>query len=158
MAFQILLNLLIAFVWMLLAGNWTFLDFGIGYVLGIVLLYALRGFFNKDFYGKKVWAAIVLLVIFIWEMILSNIAVIKQVISPKLKMKPGIIAVPIELTGPWEIVLLANLITLTPGTLSVDLSEDNSCIYVHAMDVPDAEEMIRSIKHTFERRIMEVFR
>ncbi|MHB8171367.1 MAG: Na+/H+ antiporter subunit E [Thermincolia bacterium] len=158
MAFQILLNLIIAFSWVLIGGSWSPVSFGVGYFIGLVLLLIFRGFLTEDFYMKRVWAAIVLFLIFNRELVMSNIAVIKLVLSPKLNIRPGILAVPVKVKGPWEITLFANLITLTPGTLSVDLSPDNKVLYVHAIDIPDAEEMINSFKDTFEKRIMEVFK
>jgi multicomponent Na+:H+ antiporter subunit E len=75
-----------------------------------------------------------------------------------MNFRPGIIALPIDLKTNWEINLLANLITLTPGTLSVDISRDQRFIYIHAIDLPDTNETIHSIKETFEKAIMEVTR
>lgn len=75
-----------------------------------------------------------------------------------MDMQPGIIALPTDLRSNWEITLLANLITLTPGTLSVDVSADNNFIYIHAMDLPDVDETINQIKGTFEKAIKDVTR
>ena len=73
-------------------------------------------------------------------------------------MKPGIIAIPLEAKTDFEITLLANLITMTPGTLSLDLSEDRRTLYVHAMYIHDPEKIRASIKNDLERRVLEVFR
>jgi multicomponent Na+:H+ antiporter subunit E len=99
-----------------------------------------------------------LIAIFIKELLLSNIAVLKVIIKPKLDIQPGIFALPTELKNDWEITLLANLITLTPGTLVVDISDDNRTLYIHAMDASDVVAAISSIKNTFEKAIMEVSR
>jgi multicomponent Na+:H+ antiporter subunit E len=90
--------------------------------------------------------------------VLSSVRVAIDVIKPRLTMRPSVIAVPLELTSDAQITLLANLISLTPGTLSVDVSDDKSCLYVHAMYGDDAEALSRSIKDDFEHRIREVFR
>ncbi len=82
----------------------------------------------------------------------------KVVVKPKLDIKPGIFALPIQLEKDWEIMVLSNLITLTPGTLVMDISDDKKLIYVHAMDLQDVDEAIDSIKSTFEKAIMEVSR
>lgn len=156
MARQLLLNLALAIVWMLLNNSWSVVTFAIGYVIGLFLLFLLRRFLPGRFYGKRIMAILVLIVIFLKELLLSNIEVIKQVAKPKLTITPGIVALPIHLHSPWEITILANLISLTPGTLTVDVSMDNSTLYIHAMDIPEAEEVIRDIKETFEKRIMEV--
>lgn len=156
MARQVLLNFFIAVVWMFVNNEWTTITFLIGYLVGFVLIFMLRRFFPEQFYGRRLLATFVLLVIFVKELFLSNLAVIKQVIKPRLAIRPGIVALPIELKTPWEITLLANLITLTPGTLTVDVSNDNKMFYIHALDIEETEQVISGIKETFEKRIMEV--
>lgn len=99
-----------------------------------------------------------LILLFIKELIISNIDIVKLVYKPRLHVEPGIFAFPTELEKDWEIALLANLITLTPGTLSVAVSQDHSTIYVHAMHIDTVEESINSIKNTFEKAILEVTR
>jgi len=158
MAFQILLNISLAFIWMFLKVSSEPIDFLVGYFFGLLLVFTFRRFFPSRFYLLRVVAVISLVAIFIKELILSNLAVLKVIIKPKLDIKPGIFALPTELKKDWEITILANLITLTPGTLVVDISDDNSTLYIHAMDASDAEAAIASIKNTFEKAIMEVSR
>lgn len=158
MAFQILLNFILAFVWMFLKTSYSPASFFVGYFFGLLIIYIFRRFFTSRFYLLRVVAVVNLVYIFIKELFLSNIAVLKAVLRPKLNIKPGIFAFPTELKADWEITMLANLITLTPGTLVVDVSPDNKILYVHAMDISDADEAIQSIKNTFEQAIMEVSR
>jgi multicomponent Na+:H+ antiporter subunit E len=158
MAFQILLNFILAFVWMFLKTSYSPASFFVGYFFGLLIIYIFRRFFTSRFYLLRVVAVLNLIYIFTLELILSNIAVLKAVLRPKLNIKPGIFAFPTELKEDWEITMLANLITLTPGTLVVDVSPDNRILYVHAMDITDADEAIQSIKNTFEKAIMEVSR
>lgn len=110
------------------------------------------------FIWKKLYAILALLLLFLRELLLSSIAVIRQVIRPRLHMKPGIFALPTELRGNWEITALALLITLTPGTLAMEVSEQNEIIYIHAMNIENKEEAIKQIKNSFEKAIMEVTR
>ncbi|MGF2617617.1 Na+/H+ antiporter subunit E [Rossellomorea vietnamensis] len=158
MAFQILLNFFLAFLWMFLQVSFTSTSFIIGYLLGLVVTFAFRRFFNSRFYMERVVAIIKLVLLFLKELILSNISVLKTLLKPKLDIKPGIFALPTDLTKNWEITLLANLITLTPGTLVVDISFDNKILYIHTLDIPDVDEAIDDIKNTFEKAIMEVSR
>lgn len=158
MPFQILLNLLLAMIWAMLSNSWTFLDLSIGYFIGLILLYVFRKFLPTAFYMKRVIAVVKLILLFLKELVLSNVSVVKQVLSPKLNIKPGIFALPTELKTRFEITTLANLISLTPGTLTVDVSHDNSTLYIHAIDVPDTEAAIKAIKDSFEKQIMEVTR
>jgi Multisubunit Na+/H+ antiporter, MnhE subunit len=158
MAFQILLNFILAFVWMFLKTSYSPASFFVGYLLGLLIIYMFRRFFHTRFYLLRVVAVLNLLYIFLRELLLSNIAVLKVILRPKLNIRPAIFALPTELKEDWEITVLANLITLTPGTLVVDVSPDNKILYVHAMDVSDIDEAIQGIKNTFEKAIMEVSR
>jgi multicomponent Na+:H+ antiporter subunit E len=157
-AFQILLNFILAFVWMFLKTSYSPASFFVGYFFGLLIIYLFRRFFTSRFYLLRVVAVLNLIYIFTRELILSNISVLKVILRPKLDIKPGIFAYPTELKQDWEITMLANLITLTPGTLVVDISEDNKILYVHAMDIDDADESVLGIKNTFEKAIMEVSR
>jgi multicomponent Na+:H+ antiporter subunit E len=158
MPFQILLNLVIAFVWMFLNDHWGPVSLFMGYVIGLGLIYFLRRFLSTEFYLRRVFAIISLLLLFIKELILSSISVLKQILSPKLDIRPGIFAFPTELKSDWEITLLANLITLTPGTLTLEVSPDGKTLYIHAMDIPHTDEVILQIRNSFEKAIMEVSR
>lgn len=158
MAFQILLNGFVAFIWMFLQNDYSGSTFFIGYVLGLLIIFALRRFFPRRFYLYNVIAVIKLIFIFLKELVLSNIAVLKVILSPKLTMRPGIFALETELEKDWEITLLANLITLTPGTLVVDVSDDNKTLYIHAMDIDDVDQVRMDIKNSFEKAIKEVSR
>lgn len=156
MAFQILINLIIAVTWAFLQNSFTASHFFFGYVVGILILFILRKFLIVDFYMDRVWALVKLLFLFFVELVKSNIDVIKIILSPKLKNKTGIVAVETRLDSKLEITLLAGLISLTPGTISMDFSDNGKTIYIHSLDIPDKEKMIEQIHNTFERAIMEV--
>lgn len=158
MAFQMLLNVLIAVVWMFLSTSFTSQTFVIGYLIGILIIFVMRRYFKDRFYLGWVWAALKLTLILLKELFLSNIAVLRIVLQPKMDIKPGIFAFPTDLRSDWEITLLANLITLTPGTLVVHVSDDQRILYVHAIDIDNVEEEIDSIKYSFEKAIKEVAR
>ena len=102
------------------------------------------------------WLA--LLVFFINELIKANITMAYFTIMPLNRIRPGIVAVPLEPMSNAELTLLANLITLTPGTLSVDVSLDNSILYIHAMRIDDANALRLEIKLGFERRVLQAIR
>ncbi|MBP1996317.1 multisubunit Na+/H+ antiporter MnhE subunit [Paenibacillus eucommiae] len=106
----------------------------------------------------QIWAIFKLLVLFLKELVVSTIAVVRQIIRPRLLVRPGIFAYQTELETDWEVTLLACLITLTPGTLTLEVSNDQRTLYIHAMDIQDVEQLSKQIKGTFERAIMEVTR
>ncbi|WP_071393696.1 Na+/H+ antiporter subunit E [Bacillus tuaregi] len=158
MAFQIALNFFLALTWMFLKNSYDAGSLFAGYLTGFIIIFVFRRFFNSRFYGARIVAVIHLILVLLKEIVLSNLAVLKVVLKPKLDMQPGIFALPTELTKDWEILVLSSMITLTPGTLVMKVSDDNKILYVHAMDVPDVEATISSIKHSFERLIQEVSR
>lgn len=158
MSLQILFNLIIAVVWTFLQNEWSMLQFGIGYLLGMGMIGLFRRFWPQDFYMKKVWSIFKLLVLFNKELLLSSLSVLKHILKPKLAMRPGIVAFHTELKSNWEITILSCLICLTPGTLTLDVSRNNRILYIHAMDIEDAEALSKQIKDTFEKAIMEVTR
>lgn len=143
---------------MFLKNEYSGNTFTIGYILGLLILIVFRHFFNERFYLLRVYAVMKLVLLFFRELLLSNIAVLKVILKPRLTITPGIFALETKLTKDWEITTLANLITLTPGTLVVNVSADNKTLYIHAMDLADKQEAIDNIKNTFEKAIMEVSR
>ena len=129
MAFQILLNFFIAVIWMFLSSSMTVQTFVIGYLIGIILLIITQKFFPDRLYFSWLWAAFKLTLIFLRELTLSNIAVLRLVIKPKLDIQPRIFAMPTDLKKDWEITLLSSLITLTPGTVVMHVSDDQKTLY-----------------------------
>jgi multicomponent Na+:H+ antiporter subunit E len=102
------------------------------------------------------WLALILL--FVKELILSALRVAWLAVQPRITLRPAIVAYPLTVTTDAQITLLANMITLTPGTLSVDVSDDRKWLYVHAIDIESREALIGSIAAGFETRILRVTR
>lgn len=158
MGHQILLNLIIAFVWMFLYSDWSAQRFILGYLIGAVLIGLLNRFWSHDFYLRKLWAIIALLLLFLKELFKSSFTVIGQIIRPRLNIRPGIFEYETELKTDWEITVLSCLICLTPGTLTMEVSHDKKKLYIHAMDIEDKDEVVQQIKDSFEKAILEVTR
>lgn len=151
-------NLLLAIVWVAITGSTSFLNLVLGFVLAAIALGIVRSSYGGVLYLGRIRSILTLLMLFLSELIKSAWAVSVAVMSPRMDVKPGIFAFPLTVDRDFEIALLANLITLTPGTLSVDVSDDRKTLYVHALDCSDADAIRRSIADGFERRIMEAFR
>lgn len=100
----------------------------------------------------------VFLVFVVWRVVLANIRAATAVLSPLRRLKPGIVAVPLDLKSAGGIAMLANLITLAPGTLSLDVSADGRFLYVHAMDVGNPALVRRRIKLDLEKPLRELLR
>lgn len=155
---RFLWNLLLAVVWAAITANFSADNLALGFVLGFLVLYFARPVIGSTGYVRRLAQAIALGGFVIWELLLSNLRVAYDVIRPRPRLQPGVIAVPLDVRTDAEITLLANLITLTPGSLSLDVSADRRTLYIHAMDIDDPDALRRKIKDGFERRILAVTR
>ncbi|MDD3828641.1 MAG: Na+/H+ antiporter subunit E [Anaerolineaceae bacterium] len=153
-----LLDVLLALAWVALTGEFTLGNLIIGLVLGYVMLWLMQRTLGPLHYFQLTRRLPAFVLFFVWELILANLQVAYAVLSPRQTLRPGIVAVPLDARTDSEITLLANLITLTPGTLSLDISTDRRVLYVHTMHLEDADGFRRNIKEGFERRLLEVFR
>lgn len=151
------ISILMAVIWATVSGSFTLLNLIFGFVLSLLTLYLLRERFVGAGYTSRARRILSLVLLFLVELGKSAWKVATLVLSPNMDLKPGIFAYPLTVKSDWEISLLANLITLTPGTLSVDVSEDRQTLYVHALDCSDVEAARRDIAEGFEKKIMEAF-
>lgn len=152
-------NLLLALLWAAVIGPFTPANMLVGFVVGYLMLRVCGGRRDRPTYVRRVWATAALLGFTVYEVVLSNLRVAWYTVSSLRSLRPAVLRVPIEdgLTD-GEITLLSGLITLTPGTLTLDVAEDRSALFVHFMHVEDAERAVYAIKEGFERRILEVTR
>ncbi|MBB4303796.1 multicomponent Na+:H+ antiporter subunit E [Rhodobium orientis] len=153
-----LINILLAIMWAAVGGSFTLVNILFGFALGSLALLIIREQAGTVAYVKRSYKVVALALLFLYELVLSALKVARVVLSPKMRLSPGIFAYPLTIDRDFEITLLANLITLTPGTLSVDVSDDRKVLYVHALDIPDVDAAIADIRNGFERKIMEAFR
>ncbi|MGN1400014.1 MAG: Na+/H+ antiporter subunit E [Bacillus sp. (in: firmicutes)] len=158
MPIQVLLNIFIGFLWMLLQDKWSFPSFFAGYLVGIVILFFMRRFFHKSFYLGTFFSILKLMYVFLRELISSTVLVLKQVTRRRIDVNPGVFALKTSLDGEWEIPILALLLSLTPGSLVLEISPDNKTFYVHAMDMEESKQSIIQAKTSFENAIKEVTR
>ena len=156
----LLWNFLLALVWIGMTGEFTPVNFVVGFGLGMLILFFARRVIGTPYYLAKMVQVLELFVFVLWELILANLRVAYDVLTPGYRMRPGVVAIPLDARTDVEITLLANLITLTPGTLSLDVSSDRRALYIHIMyiDNDDLAEVRRKIKTGFERRVLEVLR
>jgi multicomponent Na+:H+ antiporter subunit E len=152
-----LLNAILAVIWAAVQGTIDLANLVTGYVLGYVVLWLIRPALGETRYFSRGPAAVGFLLFFLKELVVSNLRVAWTVLGPGTR-RPGVVAVPLDLEGDVAITLLANVVTLTPGTLSLDVSPDRRTLYVHGMFVDDPEDFRREIKDGFERRIGELLR
>ncbi len=152
-------NVLISLLWTLLTGKVSIGNSVLGFVLGyvaLILLYPTAD--GKSSYFQKTLQVIFFALFFTKELIVSSFRVAIDVMKPLPLMQPGVIGIPLDAKTDLEITLLANIISLTPGTLSLDVSTDRKTLYIHAMHVSNPDDLRREIKDGLERRLLEVLR
>ncbi|HZG29002.1 MAG TPA: Na+/H+ antiporter subunit E [Ensifer sp.] len=144
--------------WAAVTGSFTLLNLVFGLLLSAVALFLIREAVQPSKIAIRPLGVLALTLLFFKELALSAFKVAVLVTRRRMDIKPGIFAFPLTVDRDFEITLLANLITLTPGTLSVDVSDDRRFLYVHALDCADADAAIRDIADGFEAKILEAFR
>jgi multicomponent Na+:H+ antiporter subunit E len=154
----LLLNLILVVLWMFATGVFTLANAVLGFFLTFLVLAWVQPLLGRTNYFRKLPLACAFTLVFLWEVVKSNVRVAWDVLTPRTLRRPGIVAVPLDANTPLEIATLANVITLTPGTLCLDVSDDRRTMYVHAMFVDDPDEVRRQIKDRFERWILVLLR
>jgi multicomponent Na+:H+ antiporter subunit E len=151
-------SILLALAWAALQGEISLANLVVGYAIGYVILALLaKGHVMPSTLASRTFRAVELAVFFAWELLLANVRVALDVLRPRLGIRPAVIAIPLDVTSDAEILLLSMLINITPGSVTIDLSDDRRTLYVHVMHMKTAEQSRREIKEGFERRIKLVF-
>lgn len=153
-----LANLLLALAWLMLTGRFTPGNFVLGFGLAFFLLYFGQPVIGRSRYFRKTWTACSFALFVTWELTKANVRVAAEILTLEHRMHPGVVAVPLEARTNAEIMLLANLITLTPGSLTLDVSADRRVLYVHTLYVHSAEQFRAQVKQGLERRVLELLR
>ena len=151
-------NILLALTWAAISGEFTLNNVLLGFIVGLGILLMAQRVTGRSRYFTKVRQVIGFIGFYLWELIIANLRVAYEVMTPGYRIRPGVIAIPLDARTDMEIAMLANLITLTPGTLSLDVSTDRRVLYIHALYVDDIEAVRRNIKEGMERRVLEVLR
>ena len=157
MSKQILGNLFLAVIWMCLTNLYTFGNFALGFLFGLLVIFLLYRKNGRRFYLFKLFLGVRLLLIFFKEIIWSNFTVLKLLFFKK-NIRPAIVRYETRLTDPLAVTILANMITLTPGTVTMEISPDRRQLFIHALVVDDIETFCDTIRVKFEENIAEVMR
>lgn len=153
-----LLTLTLAVVWTLLQNDVSAGMVVFGIILGIIIPRITAIWWPDTPKGFRLGKMITYSGIVLWDIIVANLQVAWIVLTvPNAKLKPAWIAVPLDLKQPEAITVLAGTITLTPGTVSADLSEEGHSLLVHVLHTDDPDGVRDEIKSRYERRLLEIF-
>ena len=152
-----LLNILLAIAWAALTGSFQPLDLLFGFLLGYLVLWLGTRMGTPPQYFRKISLVLGLLGVFLLDLLRANIRMAILILSPRMKLRPAVVAVPLALKSKSAIALLINLITLTPGTLSLDNTTDQSVMFVHTVYLEDPEQFKQQLLTGYEKRLQELF-
>ncbi len=153
-----ILNILFMLGWAAVTGSFTALNLAFGLFVGFLGLWATSPLYGRTDHFTLMPRVIGLILFFLKELVVSSVRVAQDVLKPVPENRPGIIGIPLDAKTDVEIMLLGNMISLTPGTLTLEVSNDRKTLYVHAMFLDDIEAAKAEIKDGMERRILEVTR
>lgn len=150
-------SILLALAWSALQGEISLGNLVVGYAFGYAILALLaKGGVMTTMMPRAV-RGLELAAFFAWELVLANVRVALDVFRPEKRIRPAVVAIPLDISRDTEILLLSMLINITPGSVTIDLSDDKKTLYVHVMHMKSAAASRREIKEGFERRIKRLF-
>lgn len=154
-----LLTLLLTVVWLLLHSTVSPGMVVFGLILGTLIPWMTSVWWPDTPRGFRLGRMLVYIVIVLWDIVIANLQVAWIVLTkPNAQLRPAWVVVPLDLRQPEAITILAGSITLTPGTISADLSDEGHSLLVHALHTDDPDAVRDDIKNRYERRLMEIFR
>lgn len=153
----LLTHIVVMLLWPIFVPIFGALDYVVGYLVGLAFLTLMQ-----SSYSRQTLRVFSFLGYSLWEIVLSSLQVARIVLQPRSRLSEhvnsAIVGVPLSVSSELEIAILATMISLTPGTLSVDLSPNHRVLYVHTLSYESSEEFRRQIKEGFERRLLEITR
>lgn len=153
------LTVLLTLVWILLQAEFSAGMAVFGLILGIVIPIGTARWWPDRPQHFSAGRMIAYCLLVMWDIVVANVHVAWIVLTrSNAAMRPAWVVIPLDLRDPEAITILAGTITLTPGTVSADLSEDGRSLLVHALDTPDPDAVRDEIKSRYERRLLEIFR
>ena len=154
---KFLLNLFLMVVYVALAGEVTFLSMLAGFIIGLLIVTLIGQATGRGGYLKRIWGALRFILYFITILVKANLGVAKEILTPGFSMSPRIIRYPVDGLSDVETTTLANAITLTPGTLSADISDDGQTLYIHCMYAQNREDAVAELDELKVWLLREVF-
>ena len=152
-----LCSLRLLVVWLLLGNTLATGQILLGLCIALVLpLFTVRFWPDRPRLRRPLKILTYILVL-LWDITLANLTVARLILGPTTRLRPAFIRMPLDLCNDFAIVVLTNTISLTPGTVSADISLDRRSLLIHALDVDDAEQMVAHLKHRYEQPLQEIF-
>lgn len=154
----LLMNIILMVLWAATTGDFGYGNLLAGFVMGYLVLWWVMPLLGPTAYFRKLPLTLGFVAVLFWEITKANIRVAWDIVTPNKHRRPGIIVVPLDAETDLEIAVLANLVTLTPGSLCIDISADRRTLFVHAMFADDPRQVRAEIKQRFEGWVISLLR
>ena len=129
----------------------------LGLMLALCIPHLTHAFWPEAARPFRCVPALRFLAVFLRDIVVANWGVARRVIASPERLTPNLVDVPLDLRDPFLATMLASIVSLTPGTLSIDVDQERWMLRVHALDAPDAQALIDDIKNRYEAALMEIF-
>jgi multicomponent Na+:H+ antiporter subunit E len=139
-------NLLLAIFWMFLTGAFGMGSFLVGFVVGLLILFMLRPVVQSEPYLRAVAGSVRLLGVYVYKLVAANLQLARDILRPTPQIKGGFFRFDARALQPPETALLANMVSLTPGTLTVDSDDQGHWLYIHTVYAQDPEKIRRGVQ------------
>ncbi len=149
-------TIILLVVWLLL-NEINFGHLVLGLILAILIPWVAAPLSDPHARVKKPLSALRYVIRLLGDIVVSNFEVAGRILRPNRHLRPGLIALPLDLSGNFPLAVLASTISLTPGTVAVDFSEDMKWLYIHALHIEDEQKLIQRIKSRYETPLREIF-
>lgn len=154
---QPVLSVLLAALWLLLANTVSVGHVVLAVLLAVLVPQVTYRFWPSRPHTTRPLLALRLTGVVLWDIAVANLAVARRVLGPIRKLSPAFVFIPLDIEDELAITILASIISLTPGTVSVDVTDDRRRLLVHCLDAPDRDSVIGQIKERYERPLKEIF-
>jgi multicomponent K+:H+ antiporter subunit E len=151
------LTLGVAGLWVVVASSYTLNSLLVGLVLGFILPLSLRAFLEDVPRIRRPQLALRLFVRVCGDIFVANWQVARQVLGPIDRLRPAFITVPLDTRDPFVTTLLGSIVSLTPGTVSIEIDTKNGTLFAHALNVADEAATAATIKRRYEAPLKEIF-
>ena len=152
-----LLSVALFIAWLLLNNTLAFGHVMLGILLALIIPYMSASFWPESICVKKPVVFLRFIALLLYDIVVANITVALQVLGENKKLSPCFITYPLSIQNQLGISVLASTISLTPGTVSCDLSPDQNTLLIHALSAKDTSKVIEHIHNRYEKPLMEVF-
>lgn len=153
-----LLSVLLLLIWLLLNNTVAMGHVVLGAGLALLIPFLTVGFWPERVCVRSPWILLKFMAVVLWDILLANLHVARLILGSARQLQPAFMLLELDIRSPLGVSLLANTISLTPGTVSCEVSADRRQLLIHALHVTDVEASIRAMKQRYEQPLMEVLR